>query len=69
MLEFERKIWVDIGDDNKEIKANDNFYFVATMNPSGDYGKKELSLALWNRFTEIWVESCLDTLEPNLNKN
>lgn len=26
------------------------------MNPSGDYGKKELSPALRNRFTEIWVE-------------
>ena len=29
---------------------------IATMNPSGDYGKKELSPALRNRFTEIWVE-------------
>jgi midasin len=27
------------------------------MNPSGDFGKKELSPALRNRFTEIWVES------------
>lgn len=26
------------------------------MNPSGDYGKKELSPALRNRFTEIWVQ-------------
>ncbi|XP_065628594.1 uncharacterized protein LOC112036220 isoform X2 [Quercus suber] len=25
------------------------------MNPGGDYGKKELSPALRNRFTEIWV--------------
>ena len=30
---------------------------IATMNPSGDFGKKELSPALRNRFTEIWVES------------
>jgi midasin len=30
---------------------------VATMNPSGDFGKKELSPALRNRMTEIWVES------------
>ncbi len=29
------------------------------MNPSGDYGKRELSPALRNRFTEIWVESPL----------
>lgn len=26
------------------------------MNPSGDFGKRELSPALRNRFTEIWVE-------------
>ncbi len=33
------------------------FRMVATMNPSGDFGKKELSPALRNRMTEIWVES------------
>lgn len=27
------------------------------MNPSGDFGKKELSPALRNRMTEIWVDS------------
>lgn len=27
------------------------------MNPSGDFGKKELSPALRNRFTEIWCEA------------
>ena len=37
------------------IIAHDNFQFLATMNPGGDYGKKELSPALRNRFTEIWV--------------
>ncbi|ATY64261.1 midasin, putative [Cordyceps militaris] len=31
------------------------FQFFATMNPGGDFGKKELSPALRNRFTEIWV--------------
>lgn len=36
------------------IKATDGFQFFATMNPSGDFGKKELSPALRNRFTEIW---------------
>lgn len=43
-----------------ELKAHDNFLLIATMNPSGDYGKKELSPALRNRFTEIWVTSALD---------
>jgi len=40
-----------------KITANEKFGIVATMNPSGDYGKKELSPALRNRMTEIWVES------------
>jgi midasin len=38
-----------------EIRANESFQVVATMNPGGDYGKRELSPALRNRFTEIWV--------------
>jgi midasin len=38
-----------------EIQAAEKFRFFATMNPGGDYGKKELSPALRNRFTEIWV--------------
>lgn len=37
------------------VIAHDRFELVATMNPGGDYGKKELSPALRNRFTEIWV--------------
>ncbi|KAF8758346.1 ATPase [Rhizoctonia solani] len=37
------------------ITAKAEFQLVATMNPGGDYGKKELSPALRNRFTEIWV--------------
>jgi len=36
------------------------FRFLATMNPGGDFGKKELSPALRNRFTEIWVPSITD---------
>ena len=40
-----------------EIKAVESFRFFATMNPGGDYGKKELSPALRNRFTEVWVSS------------
>ncbi|EIW74720.1 P-loop containing nucleoside triphosphate hydrolase protein [Coniophora puteana RWD-64-598 SS2] len=39
------------------IKAAGDFKLLATMNPGGDYGKKELSPALRNRFTEIWVPS------------
>ncbi|KAG9127474.1 hypothetical protein FRC07_013283 [Ceratobasidium sp. 392] len=37
------------------VVATPGFQLVATMNPGGDYGKKELSPALRNRFTEIWV--------------
>ncbi|XP_055690608.1 midasin [Lutzomyia longipalpis] len=36
------------------IQAHADFQFLATMNPGGDFGKKELSPALRNRFTEIW---------------
>ncbi|OCH90921.1 midasin [Obba rivulosa] len=42
------------------IKAADRFKILATMNPGGDYGKKELSPALRNRFTEIWVPPVTD---------
>ncbi|KAI0822070.1 midasin [Trametes gibbosa] len=47
-------------EDIPAIKAVDEFKFVATMNPGGDYGKKELSPALRNRFTEIWVPAIID---------
>ncbi|KAK1640371.1 ATPase [Colletotrichum phormii] len=43
------------GIDNSFVTAADGFQFFATMNPGGDFGKKELSPALRNRFTEIWV--------------
>lgn len=36
------------------IQATSGFQLLATMNPGGDFGKKELSPALRNRFTEIW---------------
>ncbi|XP_029647301.1 midasin-like [Octopus sinensis] len=36
------------------ITAKEDFRVLATMNPGGDFGKKELSPALRNRFTEIW---------------
>ncbi|KAF2301013.1 hypothetical protein GH714_019259 [Hevea brasiliensis] len=44
----------------EEITAHENFLVLATMNPGGDYGKKELSPALRNRFTEIWVSPVSD---------
>ncbi len=39
----------------QEIRAHSDFRILATMNPGGDFGKRELSPALRNRFTEIWV--------------
>ena len=36
------------------------------MNAGGDYGKKELSPALRNRMTEIYVESISDEEEVRL---
>lgn len=39
------------------IVAHDKFNMVATMNPGSDFGKKELSPALRNRMTEVWVDS------------
>ncbi|KAK0622968.1 hypothetical protein B0T14DRAFT_476182 [Immersiella caudata] len=43
------------GVEDSFVKATDGFQFFATMNPGGDFGKKELSPALRNRFTEVWV--------------
>ncbi|CAH0590186.1 unnamed protein product [Chrysodeixis includens] len=56
------------------ITANKNFHFIGTMNPGGDFGKKELSPALRNRFTEIWCDSVtsredlLKVLEKSVSK-
>ncbi|RWW20389.1 hypothetical protein BHE74_00028622 [Ensete ventricosum] len=47
----------------ERITAHPNFFLLATMNPGGDYGKKELSPALRNRFTEIWVPPVSDIKE------
>ncbi|GKY98789.1 hypothetical protein MPSEU_000835100 [Mayamaea pseudoterrestris] len=43
--------------ENPTITAVVGFHVFATMNPGGDFGKRELSPALRNRFTEIWVPS------------
>ena len=45
------------GIDVEELVAHPDFRLIGTMNPGGDFGKKELSPALRNRFTEIWVGS------------
>jgi midasin len=49
--------------DDQIIVASSEFKLVATMNPGGDYGKKELSPALRNRFTEIWVPPISDRVD------
>ncbi|KAF6004501.1 AAA ATPase midasin [Cyanidiococcus yangmingshanensis] len=43
------------GDPLQVVQAAPSFRVFACMNPSGDFGKKELSTAIRNRFTEIWV--------------
>lgn len=56
VLEPQRTILLaEKGIDNSFVRADAGFQFLATMNPGGDFGKKELSPALRNRFTEIWV--------------
>lgn len=61
VLEPERSLLLaEKGSEDSAITSQDGFQFFATMNPGGDYGKKELSPALRNRFTEIWVPSMED---------
>lgn len=62
ILESERKVTLTEFD-GSEVIAHNNFCVVATMNPGGDYGKKELSPALRNRFTEIFCHSTTDLNE------
>jgi MoxR-like ATPase len=47
----------------ESIVAHENFAVLGTMNPGGDFGKKELSPALRNRFTEIWVPAVTDEVD------
>lgn len=77
LLEPERKLLIaekPSSEENATVTAHENFIFVGTMNPGGDYGKKELSPALRNRFTEIWCEGCVSMddlkciIEHNLHK-
>jgi midasin (ATPase involved in ribosome maturation) len=49
------------GTDSVEtVTAHECFAILATMNPGGDFGKKELSPALRNRFTEMWIPAVTD---------
>lgn len=54
VLEEERTLFLT--EKNELIKAHDNFLIIASMNPSTDVGKRELSPALRNRFTEFFFE-------------
>lgn len=60
LLLAEKGIDLNSTDNSELIIAHSNFFFIGTMNPGGDFGKKELSPALRNRFTEIWCEPCKD---------
>ncbi|OBA18032.1 P-loop containing nucleoside triphosphate hydrolase protein, partial [Metschnikowia bicuspidata var. bicuspidata NRRL YB-4993] len=61
VLEPERSLLLaEKGTEDSFLAAEETFQFLASMNPGGDYGKKELSPALRNRFTEIWVPSMDD---------
>ncbi|XP_030054953.1 midasin [Microcaecilia unicolor] len=53
------------------LTAGKKFHILATMNPGGDFGKKELSPALRNRFTEIWCpqSSCRGELIEIIQHN
>ncbi|KAG2336749.1 hypothetical protein BDR05DRAFT_1005586 [Suillus weaverae] len=57
--------WHDgpIHGDYPAIHASNEFKLLATMTPGVDYGKKELSTALRNHFTEIWVPAP-DSMKP-----
>jgi midasin len=46
--------------DSAVVTGHDDFRIFATMNPGGDFGKRELSPALRSRFTEIWVPPVTD---------
>lgn len=61
VLEPEKSLFLaEKGSSDALVVGATGFQFFATMNPGGDYGKKELSPALRNRFTEIWVPSMED---------
>src|SRR5699024_9665493 len=56
VLEPQRSILLaEKGPIDSLVVADNGFQFLSTMNPGGDYGKRELSAALRNRMTEIWA--------------
>lgn len=62
LLDPQRSILLaEKGTEDSLVLAQPGFQFFATMNPGGDFGKKELSPALRNRFTEIWVPHLSDS--------
>ena len=64
VLEPSRTLYLaEKGSEDAFVKALPGFQFLATMNPGGDYGKRELSPALRNRFTEIWVPPASEKIE------
>ena len=65
VLEFNREITLAEkgGIESERLHAHQDFRIIATMNPSGDFGKRELSPALRSRFTEIWVPAISDLSE------
>lgn len=76
VLEPARRLFLaEKGVNDVLIAAAEGFQFLATMNPGGDYGKKELSPALRNRFTEVWVphaseqDEMEEILEQKLGKS
>ena len=44
MLEPERELTLAESSESAKITANDRFRIMGTMNPGGDYGKKEVTL-------------------------
>lgn len=75
LLLAEKGVDLNSANNSDLIVAKSNFCFIGTMNPAGDFGKKELSPALRNRFTEIWCEPCMeindliDIIECNIKKS
>ncbi|KRT79113.1 AAA protein, partial [Oryctes borbonicus] len=71
LLLAEKGIDINNMQNSELVIAHNDFHFIGTMNPGGDFGKKELSPALRNRFTEIWCEPCnnRDDLIDIINHN
>lgn len=50
----------------RPVIAHTGFKLIATMNPAGDYGKKELSPAMRSRLTEFWMPHIRDINEVRM---